>query len=109
MSGFQVGMSCALGEGQAVKLVGGIEDAVGQHLVELEIGLQLVVIERVALLADLLGIEVPVGRGRLEVRALRLWRARGCRRLPAAALAAVAGASRSRKPTAVARSFAIWS
>ena len=96
-------------EGQSVKLVGGVEDAVLEHLVELEILLQLVAIDRVALLADLLGVEVPVGRRRLERRALRLGERDGCPPIPAAPWRRPAGASRSRKPTAVARSFAIWS
>jgi hypothetical protein len=59
-------------ERDPVELVGGIEDAVGQHLVELEILLQLVAIDCIALLPDLLGVEIPVGRGRLESCALRL-------------------------------------
>ena len=70
MSGLQVGHVLPLLEGQPVELVGGIEDAVIEHLVELEILLQLVAIDRKALLADLLGVEIPVGRSDLEVRSL---------------------------------------
>ena len=60
----------ALFECQAVELVGGIEDAVLEHLVELEILLQPVAIERVALFADLLGVEVPIGWRDRKVGAL---------------------------------------
>jgi hypothetical protein len=58
-------------ERQSVKLVGGVEDAVGQHLVNLEIRLQLVLVQVVALLSDLLRVIVPVSGRRQEIGALR--------------------------------------
>ncbi len=59
----------ALLEGQPVELVGGIEHAVFQHVGDLEIGLHLVLVERVALLAQLFGIVIPVRRGDGELAA----------------------------------------
>ncbi len=49
-----------LGEGQPVEQVGGIEDAVLQHIVDLEIRFDLRLIEIVFRLANLLGVEIPV-------------------------------------------------
>ncbi len=58
----------ALFEGDAVELVGGVEDAVLQDVVELEVGLDLDFVEVVLGLADLLGVEVPVPGLELESR-----------------------------------------
>ena len=62
----------ALLEGDAVELVGGVEHAVLQHVVQLEVGLDLRFVEIVLGLADLLGVEVPVPRLELEAALLRV-------------------------------------
>ena len=50
----------ALLESDAVELVGGVEDAVLQDVVEFEVWLDLGFVEVVLRLADLLGVEIPV-------------------------------------------------
>ena len=60
----------ALLEGDAVELVGGVEDAVLQHVVQLEVGLDLLLVEIVLRLAHLLGVEVPVPGLELEAALL---------------------------------------
>lgn len=60
----------ALLEGDAVQLRGGVEDAVLQHVVQLEVRLDLRLVQVVLGLAHLLGVEVPIGRGELEIAGL---------------------------------------
>ena len=62
----------ALLEGQAVKLLGHVEHAVFQHVVDHEVLLDLLVIEGVALRTHLAGIILPVPRGELEGLAILL-------------------------------------
>ena len=63
----------ALLEGQPVELVGGVEHAVLQHVVELEVRLDLVLVEVVLRLAHLLGVELPVPRLQLEACFSAFW------------------------------------
>ena len=76
-------------EGESIELIGRVEDAVLEHIVELEIGLHLRIVEIVTRFADLLGVEVPVPGLELEATLLgvddglnvvgvaaRLWRLR---------------------------------
>ena len=56
----------ALLEGNAVELGGGVEDAVFEHVVHLEVGLDLLFVEIVFGFAHLLGIDFPVKRLELE-------------------------------------------
>ena len=58
----------ALLEGDAIKLIGGIENAILQHLVEFEIGLERRLIQVIARLAHFLGIALPVPRLQVEMR-----------------------------------------
>ncbi len=57
-------------EGQPVHLVGGVEHALLEHGVQLEIGLHLGLVEIVFRLADLLGIQLPVPWLHLETLAV---------------------------------------
>lgn len=57
----------AAGEGQAIEPVGGIEDAIFQHAVQLEIGFYLILVEVVFRLADLRGVMVPVPGFQVEM------------------------------------------
>ena len=66
------GNVCALLEGDAVELVGGVEHAVLEHVVQLEVGLDLRLVQIVLRLAHLLGIEVPVPGLKLESALLRI-------------------------------------
>ena len=59
----------ALLEGDAVELVGGVKHAILQHIVQLEIGLDLRFVQVVLGFADLLGVEVPVPWLQLEAAA----------------------------------------
>ena len=52
----------ALLEGQSIELVGRVENTVLEHIVELEIGLDLLLVEIIFGFAYLLGVEVPVPR-----------------------------------------------
>ncbi len=61
-------------EGEAVELVRGVEHAILEHVVQLEIRLDLRFIEVVFGLADLLGVELPIPRLQLERRLLRVGR-----------------------------------
>ncbi len=61
------GQVAALLEGQAVELFGGIEHAVLEHGIELEIFRHRVFVEVVALRLDLVGIAVPVPRLDFEI------------------------------------------
>ena len=56
----------ALLEGDPIQLVGGVKDAVLQHIVQFEIRLDLLLVEIVFGLANLLGVEPPVPRLELE-------------------------------------------
>ena len=60
----------ALFESEAVELVRSVEDAILQHVVELEIGLDLRIVEIVPGFANLLGVEVPVPGLELEAALL---------------------------------------
>ena len=62
----------ALLEGQAVKLVGGEEHAVLEHVLHLEVGLELRLVEVEFLLAHLLGVVRPVPGLQLELAAFGL-------------------------------------
>ena len=59
----------ALLEAQAVELAGRVEHALLEHVVDLEVGLELGFVEGVLLLAHLVGVEGPVGGLELEVAA----------------------------------------
>ncbi len=59
-------------EGDAVQLGGGVEDAVAQHPVALEEGPQCGGVDRVALLAQLVGVVGPVPWRQLEALGARL-------------------------------------
>ena len=61
----------ALLERDAVELVGGVEDAVLQHVVEFEVGLDLRLVEIVSRFADLFGVKLPVPGLQLEAAMLR--------------------------------------
>ena len=54
------GKVVALLEGEAVELVRGVEDAVLEHVVQLEVRLDLGLVQIVFRLAHLLGVELPV-------------------------------------------------
>jgi len=56
----------ALFEGNPIQLVGGVEDAILQNIVQFEIGLNLRVIEIVLRLTNLLGVIVPIVGSDLE-------------------------------------------
>ena len=62
----------ALLEREPVELIGGVEDAVLQDVVELEVRPHLRFIEVVLGLADLLGVELPVVRRELEAAVFRV-------------------------------------
>ncbi len=63
------GQVLALLERQAVQLSGRVEHALGHHIVEFEVRLELVLVEREALRAQLVRVVGPVGRVHLEVGA----------------------------------------
>ena len=62
----------ALFEGDAVELGRRVEDAVLQHVVQLEVRLDLLFIQIVLRLADLLGVEVPIPRLHFEAAILQV-------------------------------------
>jgi hypothetical protein len=89
--------------------VRGVEDAVLQHVVELEIRLDLRFVEVVFRLAHLLGVQLPVPRLELERcppdASIADWMSAASVR----ARAVAAGTRSSRNLSAVAGFFAIWS
>jgi hypothetical protein len=99
----------ALFESDPVELIGRIEHAVLQDIVQLKVGLDCLFVEVVPGFANLLGIEVPIPGLELETAFLGVDYGLNIFGLDASALAVDPGTSSSINLSAVSGFFAIWS